>query len=85
MMDIDQNMQSDYQDAMEEIKQTEEYQDQIQLQRDKDANDRLRDIEKNQIEREKIQAQREMKDKDLQIARENKNQYDKKSSDKKEK
>jgi hypothetical protein len=85
MMDIDQNMRSDYQDAMDQIRQTEQYQDQIQLQREKDANDRVRDIEKNQIEREKIQAQKEMKDKDLQIARENKNQYDTKSSNKKEK
>jgi hypothetical protein len=32
--------------------------------------------QKNQIEREKIQAQREIADKQLQIARENKNKYD---------
>lgn len=83
MMDINENKQSDYVDAMSEIRQTEQYQDQIQLQRDKDTNDRTRDVEKNQLEREKLQAQREMKDKDLQIARENKNQYDNKSQDKK--
>jgi len=38
--------------------------------------------QKDQIEREKIQAQKEIAEKQLQIARENKNKYDVKSSDK---
>jgi len=36
------------------------------------------DSTKAQIEREKIQAQKEIADKQLAIARENKNKYDKK-------
>ena len=35
------------------------------------------DTQKNQIEREKIQAQKEIANKQLQIAQENKNKYDK--------
>jgi hypothetical protein len=35
------------------------------------------------IERQKLQTQREIADKQLQIARENKNKFDKKSSEKK--
>jgi hypothetical protein len=83
MVDLDKNMQSDYQDAMKEIRQTEQYQEQTSLERQKESNRNMLASEKNQIEREKIQAQKEMKDKDLQIARENKNKYDVKSDKKK--
>ena len=39
--------------------------------------------DKQSLEREKLQAQKDMKDKELQIARENKNKYDVKPSEKK--
>jgi len=83
MVDLDKNMQSDYQDAMKEIRQTEQYQEQTSLERQKESNRNMLASEKNQIEREKIQAQKEVADKQLQIARENKNQYDVKSDKKK--
>ena len=83
MVDLDQNMQSDYQDAMKEIRQTEQYQEQTSLERQKESNRNMLASEKNQIEREKIQAQKEVADKQLQIARENKNKYDVKSDKKK--
>jgi len=76
MMDLNENQQSDYQDAMKEIRQTEQYQEQTSLNRQKEANKISMQSQKNQIEREKIQAQREIADKQLQIARENKNKYD---------
>jgi hypothetical protein len=79
MTDVDKNMQSDYQDAMKEIRQTEQYQEQTSLERQKESNRNMLASEKNQIEREKIQAQKEVADKQLQVARENKNKYDKKS------
>jgi hypothetical protein len=79
MVDLNQNLQSDYNDAIKEIRQTEQYQEQTTLERQKESNRNMLASEKNQIEREKLQAQREMKDKDLQIARENKNKYDKNS------
>ena len=76
MQDIDKNMRSDYQDAMEDIRKTEQYQDQTDLQREKEVNRMNNESSRNQIEREKIQAQKEIADKQLQIARENKNRYD---------
>ncbi len=72
MTDIDKNMQSDFLDAMKEIRATEEFQDQTNLQREKETNRMNNDSQKAQIEREKIQAQREIADKQLQVARENK-------------
>ena len=78
MTDIDKNMQSDYIDAMKDIKQSEEFQDQMNLQREKEVNRMNNDSAKTQIEREKIQAQKEIAEKQLAIARENKNKYDKK-------
>jgi hypothetical protein len=78
MVDLNQNQQSDYLDAMKDIKDSEQFQDQMSLQREKETNRMNNDSQKNQIEREKIQAQREIADKQLAIARENKNKFDKK-------
>ena len=85
MVDLDQNLQSDYQDAMKELRQTEQYQEQTSLEREKESNRNMLASEKNQIEREKLQAQKEIADKQLQIARENKNKYDQKSDKNKNK
>ena len=80
MMDIDKNEQSDYQDAMTDIRKTDQYQQQTQMQREKQANDMIKHNQKMSIEEQKIQAQREVANKQLEIARENKNKYDDKSS-----
>ena len=85
MMDIDKNERSDYQDAMTDIRKTEQYQQQTQIQREKQANDMIKHSQKMSIEEQKIQAQREVADKQLEIARENKNKYDVKSSNKEKK
>jgi hypothetical protein len=77
MSDINKNEISDYQDAMRDIRQSEQYTAQNQLQRDKEATRTMLDRDKNAIEREKLQVQREIADKQLQVARENKNKYDK--------
>jgi hypothetical protein len=82
-VDVNQNQMSDYQDAMKEIRQTEQYQDQVQLARQKESNTMMTQQSKNQIEREKIQAQKEIADKQLQIARTNKNKFDKPDTNKK--
>jgi hypothetical protein len=76
MVDINQNQESDYLDAMKEIKSSEEYQDQTNLQREKETNRMNGEAQKNQIEREKIAAQKEIANKQLQIAQENKNKFD---------
>jgi hypothetical protein len=74
--DVDQNMMSDYQDAMKDIRDTEQYQEQAGLQREKEVNRMTIENQKNQLERQKIQAQKEIADKQLQIAQENKNKFD---------
>jgi hypothetical protein len=83
MVDVNKNEQSDYEDAMKDIRQSEQYQQQTDLQREKQSNENIRQSQKMDIERQKLQAQKEIADKQLQIARENKNRFDKKSSEKK--
>ena len=74
--DVNENQISDYKDAMTDIKDTEQYQEQANLQRDKESNRMVIQSQKNQLEREKLQTQKEIADKQLQIAQENKNKYD---------
>ena len=85
MKDINQNQQSDFKDEMDNIRKTEQYQQQTQIQREKQSNDMFKHNQKMSIEEQKIQAQRDIADKQLQIAKENKNKYDVKSSDSKKK
>ena len=74
--DVDQNQMSDYRDAMKEIRDTEQYQEQTGLQREKETNRMVIENQKSQLEREKLQTEREIAEKQLQIAQENKNKYD---------
>jgi len=83
MMDIDKNQQSDYLDAMKEIRQTDEFGQVMNLDRQKETSKTQQFRDKQTLEREKLQAQREMKNVELQIARENKNKYDVKKPEKK--
>ncbi len=76
MVDLNENKQSDYVDAMDQIRESEQYQEQTQMQRQKQSMDNQIKTEKNQIEREKIQAQKDIANTQLQIAKENKNKYD---------
>jgi hypothetical protein len=82
-VDINQNQMSDYQDSMKEIRQTEQYQQQTDLARDKQSNENLRHSQKMSIEQEKLQVQRDIANKQLEIARVNKNKFDKGKNDKK--
>lgn len=84
MMDVNENKQSDYQDAMKDIRESQRYQDQANLNREKEINKNIQTREKINIEREKMQSAQQIANTQLDIARENKNQYDVKS-DKKEK
>jgi hypothetical protein len=76
MQDINQNMQSDYVDALDKIQKSEQYRQQMDMNREKENTKTLQNREKLAVEREKIQAQREVANNNLEIARENKNQYD---------
>ena len=81
-VDINQNQVSDYQDAMKDIRETTRFQEQTNLKRDEMAMKGSMESERLQVEREKIAATRDVANKDLQIARTNKNQYDVKDSKK---
>jgi len=76
MMDINKNQESDFKDAMTEIRQRDQYKDQINFKRESEVNKNAMAKAKLDIDREKLQAQKEIADKQLQIARENKNKYD---------
>jgi hypothetical protein len=82
MSDINQNQMSDYKDAMSDIKKTEQYRTQTQMAREKENTKQVQNSEKNSIEREKLQVQKDVAETQLQIARENKNQFDKGKSGK---
>jgi len=84
-VDINQNQVSDYQDAMKDIRETTRFQEQTNLKRDEMAMKGSIDLQRLQVEREKIAATRDVANKDLQIARTNKNQYDVKDSKKSDK
>ena len=78
MVDLNENKQSDYLDAMKDIRESEQFQDQMSLQREKETNRQNNDAQKNQIEREKLLTQKEIANKQLEIARTNKNKFDEK-------
>lgn len=84
--DINLNQQSDYLDAMENVRKDQQYQDTMNLKRESEVNKNMLGTQKINVERERLQAQKEIADKQLQIARENKNKYDaQKGAGKKEK
>jgi hypothetical protein len=74
--DINQNQMSDYQDAMANIQKQDNYQDSMNFKREQEVNKNMTNQQKLNIDREKLQAQKEIAEKQLQIARENKNKYD---------
>jgi hypothetical protein len=76
MVDLNENKMSDYQDALGKIQDQENYRDQMNLKRESELSKKQQTQQKVDVEREKIQAQKEIADKQLQIARENKNKYD---------
>ena len=79
MVDLDKNQQSDYQDALKDIHQTSQYREQMTMKREQNAQKNAQAQAKLQIDREKLATQRDIANKNLQIARENKNKYDDKS------
>jgi hypothetical protein len=85
MVDINQNMQSDFVDAMRDIRQEDQYKSQMDLERQKEANRNSLAAQKNDLERQKLAVQQDIADKQLQVARENKNRFDKGSNSEKKK
>jgi hypothetical protein len=84
MQDVNENQQSDYLDYLDRVEKTEQYQAAMSMDREKEATKETMNREKIMVERDKIAASKEIAEKQLQIARENKNKYDK-APDKKDK
>ena len=76
MQDINQNLQSDYQDTLKDIKQTEQYREQMTFKREQQAVKNSVENQKLDLQRQKMASQREIANKQLEIARVNKNRYD---------
>jgi len=74
--DVNQNMESDFSDAMKDMRQRDEYREQMNFKKEQASSDNANKRAKMDIDREKLNTQREIADKNLQIARENKNKYD---------
>ena len=74
--DVNQNMESDFTDAMKDMRQRDEYREQMNFKKEQASSDNANKRAKMDIDREKLNTQREIADKNLQIARENKNKYD---------
>lgn len=86
MVDINQNQQSDYLDAMANIQKEQNYQQTMSFKREQEVNKNMQVQEQTAIKREELQTRKQIADKALDVARENKNKYDVgKSSNKKEK
>jgi hypothetical protein len=80
MVDLNQNQQSDYQDAMKDIKESTQYREQMNFKRQESAVKSAQENSRLTVEREKIAASKQIADTKLQIARENKNKYDVKNN-----
>lgn len=83
MQDINQNQMSDYQDALAKIQEQDNYRDQMNLKREQEVSKNRIATDKLSVEKEKLAVQQDIANKQLQIARENKNKYDVKEKPKK--
>jgi len=85
MQDVNKNEESDYVDYMNNLEKTEQYQETMNFDRQKESTKQMEHRDKMNIEQQKIQAQQQIAQTQLQIARENKNKFDKVADDKKKK
>lgn len=76
MQDINQNNQSDFMDTMEQLRQSQEYQETVNIQRDKLAQQQVQHEDKMNLKREELLLKERMKQQDVSIAEMNKNKYD---------
>jgi hypothetical protein len=76
-VDVNQNHENDYMDALDRIEKQKQYQDTMNFKREQEINRRTESQEKHNMEREKLNAQKERDRTQLEIARTNKNKYDK--------
>ena len=86
MQDINKNQQSDFQDVLKDVKDTERYQAQMNIKREAETNKRIMNQQNISLKQDELRSKERIAQTELQIARENKNKYDvpqrKKSKDK---
>lgn len=75
-VDLNDNQQSDYQDAMESIRKQQEYQELMHFKREQEVNKTQLNREKLNLVREELSARERIAEKQVEIARVNKNRYD---------
>jgi hypothetical protein len=85
MNDRDQNMQNDYIDTLEYLDKKAAKDQDAALARDREMNRQLESQTDAQIKRQELEIRREIAQKQVDVARINKNKYDAPSSDKKKK
>jgi len=76
MVDLNTNQQNDFQDAMDTIRQEQRYQEQTNLKREGQQINKEMGEKKLNLEKEKLAAKERIANKELEIAKENKNKYD---------
>jgi hypothetical protein len=74
--DINENQVSDFQDAMRDMENRDQYRDQMEFKREESARKGSYENSKLEVEKSKLATQREIANTNLEIARENKNKYD---------
>jgi hypothetical protein len=70
-VDINENQQSDYLDAMKQISQSDEYSQAMELDRSKQSNQVMFHEDKMALNREKLATQKQISDNQLKVAKEN--------------
>lgn len=76
MQDVNKNEQSDFQDVLKEVRQSEQYTDTMNLNKEKESSRTNLHQQKLDLEREKMMNDSRNKQMELAIAKENKNKYD---------
>jgi hypothetical protein len=72
MQDIDQNLKSDFQDTLDNLKQTEQYQETMNFEKEKEGTKKNLAERKLDIEQQKVDVAREDSQNKVRIAKENK-------------
>ena len=82
MQDINKNNQSDYLDSLAFLDKRRAQQEDANFRREQEINRTNMDREKMNLQREELSTRKDIAEKQLQVARTNKNKYDKKNPDK---
>jgi len=83
MADINKNEQSDYRDAMDQIQKQDNYRDQMGFRREQEVNKMNANRENLRVKERELQTRERIAEKQLEVARTNKNKYDLKTPPKK--